>query len=131
MRDEDGRWGPEGGPHTHGRPGHRVPVTPPSRRPAGRSTSHEADRLFSINRVLDLIAEHRRHSFDAYSCGAVQIMKFFGALRRHPAGEGVKPPQAAWLETAVVSLEERAFERRQVGTGQASVSEPLTKCRKK
>jgi hypothetical protein len=34
-----------------------------------------------------------------------------------------------WLKTVVVSDEETAHEMRQVGTGKASESEPLTTCR--
>jgi hypothetical protein len=34
-----------------------------------------------------------------------------------------------WLETVVVSDEEKAYEIRQVGIGKASVSESLLKCR--
>ncbi len=36
-----------------------------------------------------------------------------------------------WLKTVVVSAGEKAQEMRQVGTGKASVSEPLTTCRNK
>jgi hypothetical protein len=35
-----------------------------------------------------------------------------------------------WLTTVVVSVEEKAQVMRQVGTGKASVSEPLMTCRK-
>jgi hypothetical protein len=35
-----------------------------------------------------------------------------------------------WLKTVVVSDEEKAHKMCQVGTGKASVSEPLTTCRK-
>ena len=34
-----------------------------------------------------------------------------------------------WLETVVVSDEEKAYEIRQVGSGKASVSKALVKCR--
>jgi len=34
-----------------------------------------------------------------------------------------------WLKTVVVSDEEKAHRMRQVGTGKASASEPLTTCR--
>ena len=34
-----------------------------------------------------------------------------------------------WLKTVVVSDEEKASRRRQVGIGKASASEPLLKCR--
>ena len=36
-----------------------------------------------------------------------------------------------WLKTVVVSVEEKAHVMRQVGTGKASVSEPLMTCRNK
>ena len=36
-----------------------------------------------------------------------------------------------WLKTVVVSDEEKAPVRRQVGTGKANASEPLLTCRKK
>jgi hypothetical protein len=52
------------------------------------------------------------------------------ALRRRPAGGGVKPPHAAPVEQAgVVSDEGKAPTRCQVGTRKANVSESLMTCR--
>ena len=51
------------------------------------------------------------------------------ALRRRPAGEASNRLMLRWLKTVVVSDEEKAHVMRQVGTGKASVSEPLTTCR--
>ena len=55
----------------------------------------------------------------------------FVALRRRPAGGGVKPPRAALAEDRRGERSrKRRRESRQVGTGKASASEPLMKCRK-
>ena len=53
------------------------------------------------------------------------------ALRSRPAGEASNHLKLRWLMTVVVSVEEKAQVMRQVGTGKASVSEPLTTCRNK
>jgi hypothetical protein len=52
----------------------------------------------------------------------------FGVALRGEASNHLK---LRWLKTVVVSVEEKASKRRQVGTGKASESEPLTKCRNK
>ena len=53
------------------------------------------------------------------------------ALRRRPAGGDVKPPQAALAEDRRGERWGKGAVMRQVGTGKASVSEPLTTCRNK
>jgi hypothetical protein len=60
----------------------------------------------------------------------VQEMKVwpFGVALRGVMSNRLK---LRWLKTVVVSVEEKAQEMRQVGTGKASVSEPLTTCRNK
>lgn len=55
----------------------------------------------------------------------------FVALRRRPRGEASNHLKLRWLKTVVVSVEEKASVRRQVGIGKASESEPLTTCRNK
>jgi hypothetical protein len=50
----------------------------------------------------------------------------FGVALR---GEASNHLMLRWLKTVVVSDEEKAHWMRQVGTGKASESEPLTKCR--
>ena len=50
----------------------------------------------------------------------------FGVALRGEASNHLK---LRWLKTVVVSVEEKAHVMRQVGTGKASVSEPLTTCR--
>ncbi|MFG1961689.1 hypothetical protein [Nonomuraea sp. NPDC049028] len=67
---------------------------------------------------------------DLAGCGAVQEMKVwpFGVALR---GETSNRLKLRWLKTVVVSVEEKAHVMRQVGTGKASVSEPLTTCRNK
>ncbi|MGW7081525.1 hypothetical protein [Streptomyces sp. NPDC054866] len=52
----------------------------------------------------------------------------FGVALRGQASNHLK---LRGLKTVVVSVEEKASKRRQVGTGKASESEPLTKCRNK
>jgi hypothetical protein len=52
------------------------------------------------------------------------------ALRRRPAGETPNRLMLRWLKTVVVSDEEKASKRRQVGTGKTSASESLLTCRK-
>jgi hypothetical protein len=44
-------------------------------------------------------------------------------------GEASNHLMPRWLKTVVVSDEEKAQKMRQVGTGKASVSEPLLTCR--
>lgn len=44
--------------------------------------------------------------------------------------EASNRPELRWLTTVVVSVGEKASERRQVGIRKASVSESLLKCRK-
>ena len=47
-------------------------------------------------------------------------------------GRASNHPELRWLKTVVVSVEEKAHVMRQVGTGKASVSEPLfdvSRCR--
>ena len=44
-------------------------------------------------------------------------------------GEASNHLMLRWLKTVVVSDEEKAQKMRQVGTGKASVSEPLLTCR--
>jgi hypothetical protein len=51
------------------------------------------------------------------------------ALRHRPPGVVSSHLMLRWLETVVVSDEEKASKRRQAGTGKASASEPLLKCR--
>ena len=51
----------------------------------------------------------------------------FGVALR---GEASNHLMLRWLKTVVVSDEEKAHEMRQVGTGKASESEPLSRCRK-
>ena len=51
------------------------------------------------------------------------------ALRRRPAGVASNRLMLRWLKTVVVSDEEKASWRRQVGIGKASASESLLKCR--
>ena len=51
------------------------------------------------------------------------------ALRRRPTGEASNRLMLRWLKTVVVSDEEKASVRRQVGTEKMSVSEPLVKRR--
>ena len=61
--------------------------------------------------------------------GAVQEMKDcwpFGVALR---GEASNHLMLRWLKTVVVSDEEKAHLMCQVGTGKASVSEPLRTCR--
>ena len=53
----------------------------------------------------------------------------FVALRSRSAGAVSYHRMLRWLKTVVVSDEEKAHEMRQVGTGKASESEPLSKCR--
>jgi hypothetical protein len=53
------------------------------------------------------------------------------ALRRRPSGGDVKPPQAALAEDRRGERWGKGAVMRQVGTGKASVSEPLTMCRNK
>jgi hypothetical protein len=53
------------------------------------------------------------------------------ALRCRPAGGDVKPPQAALAEDRRGERWGKGAVMRQVGTGKASVSEPLTTCRNK
>jgi hypothetical protein len=63
--------------------------------------------------------------------GAVQEMKEcwpFGVALR---GEASNHLMLRWLMTVVVSDGEKAPERCQVGSGKASVSEPLMTCRNK
>ena len=48
-----------------------------------------------------------------------------------PRGEMSNRLKLRWLKTVVVSVGEKAQVMRQVGTGKASVSEPLTTCRNK
>jgi hypothetical protein len=50
----------------------------------------------------------------------------FGVALR---GEASNHLELRWLKTVVVSVEEKAYVMRQVGTGKASVSEPLLTCR--
>ncbi len=50
----------------------------------------------------------------------------FGVALR---GEASNHLMLRWLKTVVVSDEEKAHKMRQVGTGKASESEPLRKCR--
>ena len=50
-----------------------------------------------------------------------------GVVRR---GRTPNHPELRWLATVVVSVREKAQVMRQVGTGKASASEPLTMCRK-
>lgn len=52
----------------------------------------------------------------------------FGVALR---GEASNRLMLRWLKTVVVSDEEKAQVMRQVGTGKASVSEPLMTCRDK
>jgi hypothetical protein len=60
----------------------------------------------------------------------VQEMKVwpFGVALR---GETSNRPRLRWLKTVVVSAGGKAHLMRQVGTGKASASEPLTTCRNK
>jgi hypothetical protein len=60
----------------------------------------------------------------------VQEMKVwpFGVALRGVMSNRLK---LRWLKTVVVSVGEKAQVMRQVGTGKASVSEPLTTCRNK
>ena len=55
----------------------------------------------------------------------MKVWPFGAALR----GEASSRLMLRWLKTVVVSDEERRRERRQVGTGKASASESLLKCR--
>src|SRR3954447_5139593 len=50
----------------------------------------------------------------------------FGVALR---GETSSHLRLRWLKTVVVSAEEKAHQMRQAGTGKASASEPLLKCR--
>ena len=50
----------------------------------------------------------------------------FGVALR---GEASNHLRLRWLMTVVVSDEDKAYVMRQVGTGKASASEPLMKCR--
>ena len=51
------------------------------------------------------------------------------ALRSRPAGEASNRLMLRWLKTVVVSDEEKASERRQVGIRKTNVSESLLTCR--
>ena len=51
------------------------------------------------------------------------------APRSRPRGEAPSRLMLRWLKTVVVSDEEKASLRRQVGIGKASASESLMKCR--
>ena len=55
----------------------------------------------------------------------MKVWPFGAALR----GEASNRLMLRWLKTVVVSVEEKAHVMRQVGTGKASVSEPLMTCR--
>ena len=57
----------------------------------------------------------------------MKVWPFGVALR----GEMSNRLKLRWLKTVVVSVGEKAQVMRQVGTGKASVSEPLTTCRNK
>jgi hypothetical protein len=58
----------------------------------------------------------------------MKVLWSFGAALRGQASNHLK---LRWPKTVVVSVEEKASTRRQVGAGKASESEPLTKCRNK
>ncbi len=58
-------------------------------------------------------------------CAGDEGWPFGVALR----GEASNRLELRWLKTVVVSVEEKAHVMRQVGTGKASVSEPLLTCR--
>jgi hypothetical protein len=58
----------------------------------------------------------------------MKVLWPFGVALRGEASNHLK---LRWLKTVVVSVEEKASERRQVGIGKASESEPLTTCRNK
>jgi hypothetical protein len=55
-------------------------------------------------------------------CADDEVLWPFGAALR---GEAPNRLKLRWLKTVVVSVEEKAPKRRQVGTGKASVSEPV------
>jgi hypothetical protein len=57
----------------------------------------------------------------------MKVWPFGAALR----GEASNHLKLRWLKTVVVSVEEKAHVMRQVGTGKASASEPLTTRRNK
>src|SRR5664279_2547398 len=58
------------------------------------------------------------------------MMKVSGPSASPLRGEASSHLKLRWLKTVVVSVEEKAHMMRQVGTGKASVSEPLMTCRK-